>query len=282
MTEHETAPQPIYKKIFFKECPIAGLSFHLEKDDSLWFDLEIGTALALVRDRNNRHDRNAVAVALADDYDGDPDNFDFDFILGYIPRTDNAELAALMDAGYADKFTAEITSLNQHGSYNDRIRITIYIESREPVVRYPDLLRAEWLDDESFGRMTSDLKRQGFATLRRGGFPCAWQDLPQAGERIVMFHDEKEEIVFYLMHVLMTGEDCLKLGIDRDEIFAIDDCTHFALTNVAGPVSAHPADLYFLNISNLQGYKMENRLDPEETDAFKRMFGITDTTINTD
>ena len=61
-----------------------------------------------------------------------------------------------------------------------------------------------------------------------------------------------------------------------------DDCTHFALTNVAGPVFAHPADLYFLNISNLQGYTMENRLDPEETDAFKRMFDITDTTINPD
>lgn len=41
-----------------------------------------------------------MALALADDYDSDPDDFDFDFILGYVPRADNAELAAMIDAGY--------------------------------------------------------------------------------------------------------------------------------------------------------------------------------------
>ena len=63
-------PEYVYKKIFFKECPIAGLSFHLEHGDDLWFELEFGTKLVLVRDRNNKHDKNAVAVALADDFDG--------------------------------------------------------------------------------------------------------------------------------------------------------------------------------------------------------------------
>ena len=70
------------------------------KEYEIWDELEVGTQIALIRDRNNKHDRNAVAVALADDYDSDPDDFDFDFILGYVPRTDNAELAAMIDAGY--------------------------------------------------------------------------------------------------------------------------------------------------------------------------------------
>ncbi|MDE6084499.1 MAG: HIRAN domain-containing protein [Muribaculaceae bacterium] len=66
-------------------------------DDEIWDELEVGTQIALICDRNNKHDRNAVALALADDYDGCHDDFDFDFILGYVPRTDNAELAAMMD-----------------------------------------------------------------------------------------------------------------------------------------------------------------------------------------
>lgn len=69
--------------------------------------------MALIRHKDNKYDSNAVAVALADDFDGDPENFDFDFILGYIPRTCNAELATMMDAGYGDKFSAEISTYNR-------------------------------------------------------------------------------------------------------------------------------------------------------------------------
>lgn len=275
-------PPQVYKKIFFKECPVAGLSFHIEKDDDLWSELEEGTRLALVRDRGNKHDRNAVAVALADDYDGDPDDFDFDFILGYIPRTDNAEIAALMDAGYADKISAEITTLKQYGPYNDRIRITIYVESREPVVQRPDLLRAQWLDDDAYHRMIAGLKEQGFATFRWGGFPPRERGLPETGDKIVMLHEENESVGLHLMHVLMTGEDCLQLGIDPDEVFAVDDCIHFALTNVAGPLTAPLDSLRFLSRPAIQEYSAPDCLSPAETDAFKRMFGITHAIRNTD
>lgn len=40
----------------------------------------------MIRERANKHDRNAVAVALADDMEGDTENFDFDCIIGYVPR----------------------------------------------------------------------------------------------------------------------------------------------------------------------------------------------------
>lgn len=265
-------PPEIYKKIFFKECPVAGLMFHLEKNDDLWFELELGTKLALVRDRNNKHDRNAVAVALADDYDGDPDDFDFDLILGYIPRTENTELAAIMDAGYADKFSAEISTLKEYGSYNDRIRISIFIESREPEVPRSDLLRAEWLDDDYYDAMIAELREQGFATFRWGGFPPEERNLPEAGEKIVMLHETKDEVALYLMHVLMTGEDCLKLGLDPDEIHAFDDCIHFVLTNVSGPITLSRDRLSFLTRPSLQEYSVYDYLTSEETAAFRRIF----------
>lgn len=41
-----------YKKVKFKECYVAGLSFHVEKDDEMWDELCVGTKLALVRDKD--------------------------------------------------------------------------------------------------------------------------------------------------------------------------------------------------------------------------------------
>lgn len=69
------------------ECSIAGISFY--DIDDIWNELQVGTKLALVRQKDNAYDKNAVAVALVGDYDGDPDDFDFDFILGYIPKKCN-------------------------------------------------------------------------------------------------------------------------------------------------------------------------------------------------
>ena len=65
---------------------MAGVSFHLNYDDELWDELEVGAKVALVREKSNKLDKNAVAIALADDYDGDPEDFDFDFILGLFPK----------------------------------------------------------------------------------------------------------------------------------------------------------------------------------------------------
>lgn len=268
-------PEKIYRKIFVKECPVAGLSFHLKKGDDLWNELEEGTPLALVRDRNNKYDRNAVAVALADDYDGDPDDFDFDFILGYLPRTENAEIAAMIDAGYTDKFSAEITTLKQHGSYSDRLRITICIESREPVTKRPDLLRIEHLSDSEYSHMIAELKSQGFATFRWGGFPPEERNLPEAGDKIIMLHEEKDCVALHLMHVLMSGDDCLKLGLDPDLIHFVDDCLHFVLTNVNGPLTLSHRDLSFLSRHDPERYYVPEYLTPEESDALKHMFGIT-------
>lgn len=268
-------PTPVYRKLFFKECPIAGLLFHVKKDDDLWSELDVGVKLALVRDRDNSHDRNAVAVALADDYDGDPDYFDFDLILGYIPRADNAEIAAMMDAGYGDKFLAEITTMKQDGPYNDRIRITVYIESREPVNLRPDLLRAEWLDDAGYAAMIDELKECGFAKFRWGGFPLKDRNLPEVGDKIVILHEEDEAITLHLMHVLMIGYDCLKPGINEEEFECEDDCVDFALTNVIGPIALSRDRLGFLTKPDLQRYSAMHYLSPKETDAFKQIFGIT-------
>lgn len=56
--------QLVWKKVLYKECAVAGVSYHLKHDDELWDELETGTKVALDRDRKNRHDKNAVAVYI--------------------------------------------------------------------------------------------------------------------------------------------------------------------------------------------------------------------------
>lgn len=273
--EMQEPPREVYKKVFFKECAVAGLSFHIKGNDEVWDELEEGTHIALVRQRDNRYDRNAVAVALADDYDGDPDDFDFDFILGYLPRTDNAEIAAMMDAGYADKFSAEITTYNRHGSYDNRIRITIYLESREPVVIRPDLLRMHWLDDDAFAKMVKQLKEVGFATFRWGGFPLDEHSLPEEGDKIVMIHQEESgSYRIFLMHVLMKDDNCEKLGLDRDEIIAVDDRLHFALTLAAAPQIVDADLLRAIGIADPACCSVDDYLSEHADEYLKMRFGI--------
>lgn len=121
------------ERILYKRCAVAGIGFH--NIDEVWDQLYVGTEIALVRDKKNEYDQNAVAVALTDDYDGNPVFFDFNFILGYIPRSENEYLARMLDIGWSDIFECEIDELHEDGPYNDRIHISIYIKSKKDVER---------------------------------------------------------------------------------------------------------------------------------------------------
>ena len=56
LNDYPWQPEYRYRQFFFKECAVAGLSFHLEKNDDLWFELDEGTKLALIRQRDTPHD----------------------------------------------------------------------------------------------------------------------------------------------------------------------------------------------------------------------------------
>lgn len=91
-------PEPKKRRVFFKECAVAGWNFHHPED--FWDELYEGAKLVLLRERANKHDCNAVAVALAEDIGGDVE--DFDCIIGYVPRKENEMIANMMDMGWGD------------------------------------------------------------------------------------------------------------------------------------------------------------------------------------
>lgn len=264
-------PVEKYKRVFFKECVLAGVSYHVEYDDELWDELHTGVKLALVRDRKNKYDRNAVGVALADDFDGDHDNFDFDFILGYVPRVCNSEIAAMMDAGYEDKFEAEITTFKRHGSINDRIHITIWLLSKEPETVRPDLLRIHYLDQRDMVAMRDELQERGTVHFRWGGFPHLKRNLPEVGDEVVFVNRHSGSLLMYHMRVLAVGEDARPYLEDPSEIDMDDNCVPYVLTNIAGPLKVFDQQLGFLANTPVETRVVYDQLEPDESALLKHL-----------
>ena len=150
------------KRTLYKECQIAGITFHDLSD--VWDELYVGAELALIRQKDNEHDEYAIAVALADDYDGDPDDFDFNLILGYVPRTENEELAKMMDMGWNEAFECELSQMKGSNPYKGTLHMKIYIVSKdeeETVVDTSNLLRVMEFDYEQHEEFIDSLKSNG-------------------------------------------------------------------------------------------------------------------------
>lgn len=236
---------------FFTECPVAGWHFHDLED--CWDELYVGAPLALVRQRDNAHDCNAVAVALADDYDGDPEHFDFDFILGYVPRSENEMIAKMLDMGWSDAFTAELTAVNAHGPYADRLRMTIYIQHKERISdEYLKKRLFVWtLNGDSAERFLRGLNENGYAAyFWRGEHPSEEyrEQLPNAGGKVLFICRNHGSAALYLMHIVKKGPDaayffCEAGGMPDPRMFS--DFL-FVLTNVKGPIACSVDDYFKL------------------------------------
>lgn len=257
-----------HKRIFFKECAVAGVSFHVEADDELWDELYEGAKIALVRHRSNKYDPNAVAVALADDFDGDHDNFDFDFILGYLPRNENTEIAAMMDAGFENQFVAEISTLKRHGALNNRIRITIWLLSKEAEKRPSDLLRLSPLSYTEMEEMTIKLQERGLAHFRWRVFPPSSTPIYD-GEEVVLMCIKGKEVIMYRMRIMASDGDVAHY---IDDYEAMDDsCMDYVLSNIAGPIFSNIWEIDFLNPDAIHCYDVLEYLDKEKSDTLKEL-----------
>ena len=257
---------PEFQRKVILECPVAGIGFHDIKD--IWDELYVGAKIALVRERNNKYDKNAVAVALADDYDGNPDEFDFNFILGYIPRQNNHAIAAILDMGWEEFIEAEISELNDHASYSDRLHITVYIRSKKPVKPKDNRIRIKYFnDDEEWNNFTDMLWQKGYSYVRWGG--CSpWElELPEKGDKVVFIRKYERESELYLMMVIATGDDCAPFIDDIELLHAVEDSSLYVLTVVKGPVCAMNNGLAFLGKQLVGCQQPDVRLEKAASDA---------------
>ena len=274
--ENETPEErmkPVFDRKLFLECAVAGITFHDVED--IWDELYVGLPVALVREPKNPYDKKAVAVAVKEFYDIDSDEYDVSDPLGYVPRKDNALLAAMLDLGYEDCLEAEISELKNYGPFSDRLHINIYIRSRKPVQPKDDRLRiANFCDEEAWEDFKSEIWEKGHAFFRWGGFPPWEHDLPQKGDRLVFMRSEGRKTEFYLMMTIATDDDCAPFVDDAEELQMVDDCRSFVVTVVKGPVWADNENLSFLGRLSKLPRTPDRRLDKETSDALLHLLQL--------
>ena len=83
---------------------------------AVWENLQVGQALALVREPDNPHDSQAIRI----EWQGHK--------LGYAPRADNTDLARLIDNGAS--IEARIIKLEKSRRPNNRVRFEVYLPNR--------------------------------------------------------------------------------------------------------------------------------------------------------
>ena len=259
--------------VLYKECHIAGTTFH--NLENVWDELYEGAELALVREKGNLHDRNAVAVALADDYNGDPEDFDFDYILGYVPRTENEPIAMMLDMGWTETFGCELSRIEGENPRTGKLYMKIYIVSKDEVEVTNHLLRAMELDDEEFADFTISLLNQGCTYFRWGGCPPWKRNLPKKKDKVVFIYRHGNEVDLYLLYCIAVGDDDAAYFVEEKELLhAVDDCCFYVFTNAKGPVTVANEQLDFLNGEPVESGQPETYLSESASGRLYELFGI--------
>lgn len=103
------------------DCHLAGRKYH--DADLVWEYLRVGQQLRLEREMGNPYDANAVQIIF--NKDGE------DYLLGYIPRSDNRQLAPFLEMGWEDLFDCRISNLNPDTHPENQVRLTIRIKRKK-------------------------------------------------------------------------------------------------------------------------------------------------------
>jgi len=98
-------------RILVQSSPLAGFQYHAGA--AVWDEMRVGDALTLAREPDNPHDSNAVRVTWRGHQ------------LGYLPRAENAAVAAEMDRG--GRIEARIAKLRNHRNPWQRVLVEVYV-----------------------------------------------------------------------------------------------------------------------------------------------------------
>jgi hypothetical protein len=99
-------------RILVQSSPLAGSQYYALGE--FWQEIKVGDGLDLIREPDNRHDRNAIRI----EWRGHQ--------LGYVPRAENRVVAAALDAG--EHLSARVSSLSDNKNPWRRVAFEVFIE----------------------------------------------------------------------------------------------------------------------------------------------------------
>lgn len=98
-------------KILVQSSPLAGSQYYALSE--AWPQIKPGDRLTLIREPDNRHDRNAIRV----DWNARQ--------LGYVPRAENRAVAAALDRG--ERLEARVLELREDRDPWQRVVFAVYL-----------------------------------------------------------------------------------------------------------------------------------------------------------
>ena len=98
-------------RALIQSSPLAGSQYYAVS--RVWTDIRAGDRLILIREADNRHDRNAIRV----EWNGHK--------LGYVPRAENRAIAQALDAG--ETLEARVTGLRDDPDPWRRVEFAVYL-----------------------------------------------------------------------------------------------------------------------------------------------------------
>lgn len=105
------------KHLHYSNFDVAGFSYY---DGAIVFnELKIGTRLRFVREKQNTHDEDAVAIYYGENQ------------IGYVPRSNNTQIAKFLDLGYEEIFDVRINRISPDAYPEAQIGVIVYIRRRE-------------------------------------------------------------------------------------------------------------------------------------------------------
>ncbi len=97
--------------ILTQNSPLAGSQYYAVS--KVWNEIRVGDRLTLIREPDNRHDRNAIRV----EWNGHK--------LGYVPRAENRAAARALDAG--EHLEARVTRMRDDPDPWRRVEFAVYL-----------------------------------------------------------------------------------------------------------------------------------------------------------
>jgi hypothetical protein len=116
--------QFIVKRKHLLNCNIAGFTYY--EGPIVFKQLEVGTALHLVSEQENRYDPNAIALYFGKDK------------LGFIPRNDNKTLSLFFEQGYGDIFEVYINRITPDEYPENQIGVVVYLKEKKYKEKLPE------------------------------------------------------------------------------------------------------------------------------------------------
>ena len=123
-------PSPNYGKceeVLYCGFKVAGLQYHTKENDEIWNSLKIGSEVLLEHEDDNVYDSNAVAVKVTvtlREKDADVCTL---YRLGYVPKSLNEGISALLKAGWSEMLHARVSSIDRDAPYSTRLTVSVYI-----------------------------------------------------------------------------------------------------------------------------------------------------------